>query len=111
MVVRYGFRDCSSLELPPIYFPHLEIVKIALAKALQKPCTVGRGKSCGLKHQLFETGSLDSMSLLTWKELSWVTVMNQCQFIILCDCCSLKRKLQEKVLAKKQGLSHFWFCV
>jgi len=82
MVVLHGFRDCTSLELLPNSFPHLEIVKKVRVEALQKLCTVGRGKHCGLKHQLFKTGSLCTVSFITWKELSWVTVMNQCQFVI-----------------------------
>lgn len=95
VVVLYGFRDCPSLELPPISFPHLETVKIAEAEALQKPCTVGRGKSYGLKHQLFK-------SLGGWQ---WWTNVSLLFFVIAVHrrgSCE-KRRLQKSMVWATSG--------
>lgn len=109
MVLLYRFRDCTSLEIPPSSFPHLGTVKTALAEALQKLCTVGRGKPYGLKHQLFKTGSLCSVSFITGKELRWVIMMNQCQFVISLWLLLIEEEAARKWTCKKNRLSDFYF--
>lgn len=84
-----------------------------LSKQLwQKPCTVGRGKPYSLKYRPLKMGSLHSMSFITWKELSWVTVMNQRPFIISLWLLVIEKgSCKKRHLQKKHGLSHFYFFV